>query len=136
MTNISNLPQIQGTIVVATNADWRDSLQFQWPTNSARAGQPIDLTGISFEAQLRPAILDAQVLLDMSTANGLLINDGPLGTLTFAVPRDGVSDHMSNLPAGTTAYLDILATADGQIINLCQVSGSIAVTINRGITRP
>jgi hypothetical protein len=122
------------------NGDWRDSLQFQWPAGSTNAGQPIDLTGISFEAQLRPSPTDSEVLLDLSTANGLLVNDGALGTLTFAVPRDapttGIAYHMSTMPAGTTAYMDFIASGDGQIINLCQVGGPIAVTINRGITRP
>ncbi|WP_158812076.1 hypothetical protein [Beijerinckia sp. L45] len=139
-TNIANLPQLSGSFVVATNGDWRDCIQFQWPSGSTNAGQPIDVTGIVFEAQLRPSPTDSEVLLNMSTANGLLVNGGDMGTLTFAVPRDapttGLSDHMSNLPAGTTCAMDIVATGDGQIINLCQVGGPLSVTVNRGITRP
>lgn len=141
MSNILNLPQLSvaDSINVTTNADWRDTIQFQFAPPSPNAGQPVDLTGISFRAQLRPAVADPQVLLDLSTTAGTLVVDCQLGTLSFAVPRDqptsGPPDHMSNLPAGTTCYMDIVASdPTGIILNLCQVAGPMPVTINKGIT--
>ncbi len=137
-TNILLLPQLEGAFAVTTNSDWRDVLQFQWPQGSANAGQPLDLTGIGFEAQVRPSPTDAEVLLDISTANGLFQVDGPLGQLAFAVPElpgAGATGCTSGLPAGTTAVMDIIATADGVILNLGQVAGPFTVAIAGGVTR-
>jgi hypothetical protein len=137
-TNISSLPQISATIIIATNADWRDTIQFQWPTGATNAGQPIDLTGISFAFQLRSSVDNSGILLNLSTSTGTLVVDAAQGTLTFAVPHkipvSGTTDHMCNLPPGL-AVADLIATAEGIVINLCQVGGPLQVTINRGVTR-
>ncbi len=137
-TNILLLPQLEGAFAVTTNSDWRDVLQFQWPQGSTNAGQPLDLTGIGFEAQVRPSATDVEVLLDISTANGLFQVDGALGQLAFAVPElpgTGATGCTSSLPAGTTAVMDIIATADGVILNLGQVAGPFTVAITGGVTR-
>lgn len=143
MTNIAMLPQISGSIPVVRNAGWYDQMQFSWPTNSPNAGQPLDLTGIAFFAQLRETVNDTVNLLDMSTVNQLLVNGGDLGTLAFRVPRDkpasGSPYHMSRLPAGITAVMDIIAQGtdeDGtmMILNLCQAGGPLTVQIGAGVT--
>ncbi len=138
-TNILQLPQLEASFSVTTNSDWRDVLQFQWPQGSANAGQPLDITGIAFEAQLRPSATDAEVLLDISTANGLLQVDGSLGQLAFAVPElapaTGPTGCTASLPAGASAVMDIIATADGVILNLGQVAGPFTVAIAGGVTR-
>ncbi len=138
-SNILQLPQLEAAFVITTNSDWRDVLQFQWPAGSTNAGQPLDLTGIAFEAQLRSAPNDPEVLLDISTGNGLFRVDVQLGQLAFAVPEQkpatGATGCTASLPAGSVAVMDIIATADGVVLNLGQVAGPFPVTITSGITR-
>ena len=139
-TNISQLGQFSASFSVVTNADWRDVLQFVWAPGTANAGQPLDITGISFRAQLRATAADAQVLLDISTTNSLFVVDGQLGQLAFAVPEFAPAGaatpyQMAGLPAGITGVMDIIASGDGQTINLGQYGGPFEVAISTGVTR-
>ncbi len=135
MTNIACLPQLTASFAVTVNADWRDVIQFQWAAGTANAGEPIDLTGLAFYAQVRLASDLDSILLDLSTANGLLTTNNALGELAFAVPRDGnPAASMSDLPVGATGSMDIVVAGDGQYINLFQAKGPATVSIGRGIT--
>ena len=152
MTNIAYLPTtLTGGFAVAANAGWYDSFQFQYPAgavNSAGAsiaGSPIDITGIKFRLQVRKAV-GQRLLLDAATDNGLIVVDGPLGQISFAVPLDApaldapISDapapaspwHMRGLAAGIF-YCDLVAIADGQVKNLCQ-TGPLTFTVSGGYT--
>ena len=139
MTNIAQLPtQVEGAFTIATNADWRDCIQFQWAAGTANAGQPIDLTGITFSAKVKTSTaVGGKLLLDMSTQNGLLVVDAALGTLSFAVPwaqpTNGTPGCTATLPSETAAMMDILAFGDGQRMNLFQ-QGPASVTIALGVT--
>ena len=139
MTNIAQLPtQVEGYFTIASNADWRDVIQFQWAAGTANAGQPIDLTGITFSAKVKTSTaIGGKLLLDMSTANGLLVVDAALGTLAFAVPWQqpsaGPPGCTSTLPNETAAMMDILAFGDGQRVNLFQ-QGPASVAIASGVT--
>lgn len=116
--------QIGISAAIETNADYRASLLFtQVGSTSA-----LDLTGIAFHSQIRPAVGSAEILLDLSTDNGLLINGGTSGMLSWLVPESVTK----LLPPGA-AVADLLAIADGVILNLCQ-GAPMTVTIAQGVT--
>ncbi len=124
MTNVLALPQISGSLTIATNADLRAALQFTQTGSSA----PLDLTGISFRMQVRPAAGNMDVALDLSTGNGLLINGATNGLLSWLVPAAQVAQ------IAPGAYVaDLIASGDGAIVNLCQ-GAPLAVTVNQGVT--
>ncbi|MGA2491849.1 MAG: hypothetical protein ABSF67_02735 [Roseiarcus sp.] len=124
MTNILALPQISGSLSIATNADLRASLLF----TQAGSSTPLDLTGIAFHMQVRLATDETQIALDLSTANGGLINGGTDGTLSLIAPA------LETAQIEPGVYVaDLLATADGAIVNLFE-SAPMAVTVQRGVT--
>ena len=124
MTNVLALPQIAGSLAIVTNADLREALLF----TQAGSSTPLDLTGIAFHMQVRLASDETQIGLDLSTDNGLLINGGTNGLLSWLVP----AAQLAQVAPG--AYLaDLVAAADGAIVNLCQ-SGPLTVTVSAGVT--
>jgi len=124
VTNVLALPQLSGSLAIATDADLRESLLIA----QAGSSSPLDLTGIAFHMQIRLASDETQIALDMSTANGLLINGGTNGILSWLV----LAPQVAQIAPG--AYVaDLLAIADGAIVNLCQ-AGPIAVTVTAGVT--
>ena len=124
MTNVLALPQISGSLTIATNADLRAALQF----TQAGSSTPLDLTGISFHMQVRLGSDLTRIALDLSTANGLLINGGPNGLLSWLVP----APQLAQIAPG--AYVaDLIAEGDGAIVNLCQ-NGPLTVTVVEGVT--
>lgn len=126
MTNILSLPQLAGSFAFANNADWRDALQFV----AATGGAPVDLTGIAFRCQVRAAGGGNALFLDLSTANGLLINGGTNGTLSFAAPVASTKV----MPPG--AYIaDLIASGDGAVVNLFSATPA-AVNVTVGVTPP
>ena len=121
MTNVLTLPPISGSYTVETNADWRTSWTF------ASGGTPIDITGIAFHLQMRPAAGSPEIDLDLSTANGALTNGGATGVLSLIAPVAALQE------IAPGAYVaDLVATADGATINLC--GAPFAVTIAGGVT--
>jgi hypothetical protein len=124
VTNVLALPQISGSLTIATDADLREGLQFTQAGSTA----PLDLTGIAFHMQVRLASDLTQIALDLSTANGLLINGGPNGLLSWLV----LAAQLAQVAPG--AYVaDLIAEGDGATINLCQ-AGPIVVTVTQGVT--
>jgi len=124
VTNVLALPQIAGSLAIVTNADLREALLF----TQAGSSTPLDLTGIAFHMQVRLASDETQIGLDLSTDNGLLINGGTNGLLSWLVP----AAQLAQVAPG--AYLaDLVAAADGAIVNLCQ-SGPLTVTVSAGVT--
>lgn len=124
MTNILALPQISGSLSLATNGDLRASLGF----TQANSSTAIDLTGIAFRMQVRLASDATQIALDLSTDNGLLINGGANGLLSWVVPAA-----MTAQIAPGAYVADLLAIADGATINLC-AAAPLAVTVTQGVT--
>jgi hypothetical protein len=89
---------------------------------------PLDITGISFRAQVRAMAGGNDVYLDISTNDGTMINGGSDGVLLFKVPALS----MMKIDAGSYV-MDILAFGDGNTMNLFP-QGAAALTVNDGIT--
>jgi hypothetical protein len=121
-TNILNLPIVILAIETSTNADWLDGLEYH--DAPPPDGAPIDLTGISFELEMRSSPPVATVVLHASTKNGLIRVYA--NTWQLLVP----SQTMMLVPPGDYVF-DVLARADGYTRNLVQAT----VAVNLGITR-
>jgi|SRR5580765_556236 hypothetical protein len=121
-TNILNLPIVILTIETLTNADWLDGLEY-W-TAPAPDGVPIDLTGISFEMQMRTSPPVATVVLRASTANHLIRVYANTWQLLVPAPI------MAIVPPGSYVF-DLLARADGYTRNIVQA----ACRVDLGVTR-
>jgi len=89
---------------------------------------PLNLAGIEFRAELRTTEDSEQVLLSLQTSDGTLLNGGNDGTLGFNVTRDKL-DHLK----ARDYVMDIVATADGHVINLFP-AGPATVTVTVGVT--
>jgi hypothetical protein len=99
---------------------------------------PLDLTGISFVSELRQNTTTSNLLISMSTANGLMVNGGTTGQFGWAVPAAKLPNWPAPLSGqGTLAcVLDIQATdSSGALVNLCDANGPIPVTVNLAVTR-
>jgi hypothetical protein len=120
MTNILQLPQFSSSsaFAITNNADWRDGIGFG-----------IDITGITFVANMRAEVTGSEVFLNMTTDNGLLINGGIVGSLSFLV----MASQMALIDPGTYV-MDIVATGDGATVNLFP-EGPATVTVSEGVTR-
>lgn len=118
---------------VSTNEDWVDTIAVvENPGEGDEA--PYDLTGASLRMQIRKTAPVLKIELDLSTDNGLLIIEDPVGDepypnkITVYVPQATVD----NLKPGNVYVYDIVWTQpDGRLINF--ISG--AITVNLGITR-
>ncbi|HEY8356696.1 MAG TPA: hypothetical protein VIL30_04465 [Ramlibacter sp.] len=108
--------------LVLTNEDWRDTLELE------NNGDPVDLTGSAFRAQLRTTADTLAVALDASTSNGrMVIADAPGGILSWNVAPEVLED----MEPGTYVY-DIVWTTPGGVEDTI-VDGTI--TLKRGVTR-
>jgi hypothetical protein len=128
MTNILQLAgvTVSQPLSIATNADFRGGVVL------ASGGAAVDITGISFFMQVRGADLTA-IWLALSTANGLLINGGATGLLSWIVPAS--MTRLLQAYAGLVGVADLLAEADGVTLNLCGGT-PLNVSIGGGITWP
>jgi hypothetical protein len=120
-TNILYMPVVAMDMTIATNADWLDGLEY-WDLQSP--AQPIDLSGIEFEMEMRSAPPVATVVLLASTDNGLISVYS--NTWQFLVP----STTMLLVPPGNYVF-DLLGRADGYTRSLVQAT----VAVNLGVTR-
>src|SRR5262252_8266301 len=114
-TNILYMPQVGMDMTVATNADWLDGLEY-WDLQTPP--QPIDLSGIEFEMELRANPPAATVVLKATTDNGLIVVYANTWQLRVPAPT------MSLIFPATYVY-DMLGVADGYIRILA--SGSVTV---------
>jgi hypothetical protein len=121
-TNILNLPTAMMVIETLTNADWLDGLEY-WDAEPP-GGNPIDLTGIAFDMEMRTAPPVATVALHASSDNGLIRVYA--NSWQLIIP----STTMLLIPPGLYVF-DMLARADGYTRNLVQAS----ITVDMGITR-
>jgi hypothetical protein len=121
-TNILNLPTAIMVIETLTNADWLDGLEY-WDAEPP-GGNPIDLTGIAFDMEMRTAPPVSTVALHASSDNGLIRVYA--NSWQLLIP----STTMLLIPPGDYVF-DMLARADGYTRNLVQAT----VTVDLGITR-
>jgi len=121
-TNILYMPAVTMAMTVWTNADWIDGLEYH---DLQTPSQPIDLTGIEFEMELRSSAQDITVVLKATTDNGLIIVYS--NTWQFSVP----ATTMSLIPPASYVF-DMLAVAD----NTVRIIASGTVQVNLGVTRP
>jgi hypothetical protein len=129
-TRILELPLIEVEIVVATNEDWRDAVQFP-----DADGAPIPLAGIGFWGVLRASassqaaycrFVTPGLVVPLATLSGAFVVGGGGLTLGFSVPASVMRD------ASPGAYpFDAIALADG--VTRRVLKGT--VTIEKGITR-
>lgn len=126
-SNIMLLPQLAASFIVTTNGGWYDTISFV----SFVGGPPLDLTGMNFHAEMRLSVQDPGNKLDMSTAQGTLLNGGINGQMLFNVPAASMAKLSSGL-----YVMDILATDIGTSIvrNLFEAAPA-NVTVIEGITR-
>jgi hypothetical protein len=121
-TNILQLPVVLLAIETLTNADWLDGLEY-WDAPPPD-GVPIDLTGISFEMEMRTSPPVATVVLRASTANKLIRVYANTWQLLVPAPV------MAIIPPGDYVF-DLLGRADGYTRNLVQAT----CRVDLGITR-
>jgi hypothetical protein len=120
-TNILYMPAVAMSMTAWTNADWIDGLEY-WDTQGPP--NPIDLTGITFEMEMRTSPPAATVVLAASTTNGLIVVYS--NTWQFKVP----AATMGLIPPAPYVF-DMLALADGTV----RIIASGTVQVNQGVTR-
>lgn len=122
-TAILQLPQFSFATSTVNTADLLDTIA----TFTTSDSLPIDITGIFFEAQVRSEAKDIKVWVDASSENGLLVNGGPDGTLSWRIPLSV----MTKVTPGNYVT-DIRANADGHLIAIAQ---RCTFTVTQGVTR-
>jgi hypothetical protein len=120
-TNILQLPVVILAIETETNTDWLDGLEYQTDDTPP---EPIDLTGIAFEMEMRTSPPVATVVLRAATDNGLIRVYA--NTWQLLVP----AKTMALIPPGDYVF-DVLGHADGYTRNLVQAT----CRVDLGITR-
>lgn len=115
------MPPVVMDMTIATNSDWLDGLEY-WDLQTPQ--QPIDLSGIEFEMEVRVNPPAATVVILASTGNGLI--QVYSNTWSLKVP----ATIMALIPPADYVY-DLLGRADGYTRQLA--SGSITAML--GITR-
>ena len=98
-------------------------------------GPPLDLSGISFQSQIREQLASSTILMMASTANGFMVNGGIGGTFGWNVP----SSQLPSWPIGLvkagsfSGVVDVQASdISGQIIDLTVMSGPIPLIVTPG----
>lgn len=119
-TKLLWVPPVIMTVEVANNEVWLDGLEYQ----DEETGDPIDLTGIAFQMEMRLAPTAATVVLRATSDNAYIRVAG--NTWQLQVP----SDIMVTIPPATYVF-DMLGLADGLTRRL--VRGEVTVVM--GITR-
>jgi hypothetical protein len=72
-----------------------------------KAGQPINITDWTFEADLRIKVDDPTPVMTLNTANGgLVVTDGPNGRFELRMLADQTDDFVAN----TTYIFDVVRT--------------------------
>jgi hypothetical protein len=119
-TKLLWVPPVIMTVEVANNEVWLDGLEYQ----DLETGDPIDLTGITLQMEMRIIASAATVVLRATTDNSYIRVAG--NTWQLQVP----SDVMVTIPPATYVF-DMLGLADGLTRRL--VRGNVGVVL--GVTR-
>ena len=90
-------------------------------------GTPKDLTGYSGRMQIRPTYSSATVLLDATTANGMVTINSPGGIVTVTVGAD-----VTALMTFNSAYYDIeVFSSPTNVIRIAKGSASLSLEVTR-----
>ena len=115
------MPAIRKNLVIEQNATfskklvWRDSLR-----------KPIKLTGYTAKLQVRAALGDPAVLLELSTTNGGIVIAPAIGTITLKATPE-----VTELIEWDSGVYDLLLEApDGSKTRLMEGK----VTVSKGVT--
>jgi len=119
-TKLLWVPPVIMTMEVANNEVWLDGLEYQ----DEDTGDPIDLTGIAFQMEMRIAPSAATVVLRATSDNNYIRVGG--NTWQLQVP----ADVMVTIPPAVYVY-DILGLGDGLTRRLARGE----VTVALGVTR-
>jgi hypothetical protein len=119
-TKLLWVPPVIMTMAVANNEVWLDGLEYQ----DEESGDPIDLTGIAFQMEMRIAPSAATVVLRATSDNNYIRVGG--NTWQLQVP----ADVMVTIPPAIYVY-DMLGLADGLTRRLARGE----VTVELGVTR-
>jgi hypothetical protein len=127
-TNILALPLAQLEILTGNNEDWIDSICYVIDDGTSNPTEQVDLTGITFEMEVRRQPPFHEVVLSGSTDDMSLTVGVPpnYGYLLIAINWDRMKNQEP-----TTYVGDIVATADGYR----RVTVQFNLTIFEGITR-
>lgn len=109
-----------------TNEDFDDGFMIE------DADGPVDLTGSEFVAHIRKSADDLSVILEASTANGMLViadqeATGEMGLVEWAIPANVAA----TIPPGEYPFDILWIMPDGRRDNI----GGGTITFERGITR-
>ena len=103
-------------------------------------GPALDLTGISFSAEIRSSAVSPQAILSTSTNAGTMTNGGTNGLFGWDVPNATIL--AAPWPSGLavngslSCVMDVVATdSTGAKVNLCSANGPITVNVSLSITR-
>lgn len=99
-TNVLALPELTIPCTIRTNEDWIDAVAF-----TDVNGNPVALDGIGFELQARATAADADVLLEASTDDGLLVLCSAGALVEPLTPGAGFSIGDLIYPAGGAAIV-------------------------------
>jgi hypothetical protein len=130
-SNLLAMPAVEISVITGNNEDWIDSILFLVDDGSGNtAGMPqLDLTGITFDMEIRATIDDHEVVIRASTEdNTLRVGDPP----NFGYLLIGIShDTMKMQKAG--AYVGDIVGSDSISVRRCV---GIDLEIVEGVTRP
>lgn len=128
MTNLLSMPLVSMIVITGTNEDWIDAVKFVVDDGSVDLPQ-LDLTGITFEMEVRRQPPDNEVILRASTADGTLaIGEPPdFGFLLINV------DHEAMKVIRPAKYTADIIGKDVTTIRRCIL---IDLEVVYGITRP
>jgi hypothetical protein len=128
MSNILALPLVQISVITGTNEDWVDSLLFL-VSAEGDPDEQLDLTGITFDMEVRRLPDDNQVTIRASTKDGTLkIGEPPNhGFLIINISHE----QMKIIEPGN--YIGDIIGSDEIAIRRCVL---VDLEIVEGLTRP
>jgi len=117
--------------IISISVDQGSNLTVNIPITDAITKAPVDLTGATARAQVRPTYGAPNVLIDASTTNGKLTISG--NTVTWEIsPADTANEHYAATDDSSIACVyDIKVTLGAQTFT--PASGKF--TVNRAVTR-
>jgi len=113
-----DLPDIEKGATYEHTIFWKDKLK-----------QPIDLSGVTARMQIRETIESPTVILELSSANGLIFIDATLGAIVF-----NINYATTALLPGTEGVYDLeLTFSSGKVKRLIQGSIVFSPEVTRDV---
>lgn len=98
------------------------------PLQWARAGSPVNLAECTARLQVRHAVDDADVLLELTTENGGIVLDPQAGSIALLIP----AEQTEGIEWRSGVYdLEVVQEPTGRVRRLCQGR----VTVSPNVTR-